>query len=284
MPQPDPGPNGGTAYLCAADRDGLLVSLIQTNFSAAGCGPARRRLGHQPPEPGLVVPARRVASERARRRQAPDAHADPRARVRGTGKPWLVFGAMGGHTQAQTHLQVLTHLAHDGDDPQAAITAPRWAVDPDFWHVQIEVRVRRRAGRRVARAWPRCATSAAPSTTAWAMRTRSNARCPATGPRPIRAPKARPRACSRRHADATQLPSMVVSNTRVWTIPNLISRPAARVRARCSSGCSGARTSRSPPPVCSRSSARPTGSTATSPGTSTRGASSARSSTRPPTA
>jgi gamma-glutamyltranspeptidase len=48
---------------------------------------------------------------------------------------------MGGHTQAQTHLQVLTHLAHDGADPQEAITAPRWAVDPDFWHVQIEDRV-----------------------------------------------------------------------------------------------------------------------------------------------
>ena len=42
---------------------------------------ARRRLGHQPPEPRLVVPARRDASERPRRRQAADAHADPRARV-----------------------------------------------------------------------------------------------------------------------------------------------------------------------------------------------------------
>ena len=39
---------------------------------------------------------------------------------------------------------------------------------------------------------------------------------------------------------------MVVSTTRVWTIPNLISVAPPRVRARCSSGCSGARTSRSP--------------------------------------
>ena len=38
IPVPDPGPDGGTAYLCAADRDGLLVSLIQTNFTAAGAG------------------------------------------------------------------------------------------------------------------------------------------------------------------------------------------------------------------------------------------------------
>ena len=38
----DPGPGdpqpGGTAYLCAADRDGLLVSLIQSNFLHFGAG------------------------------------------------------------------------------------------------------------------------------------------------------------------------------------------------------------------------------------------------------
>ncbi|HEY5013763.1 MAG TPA: gamma-glutamyltransferase, partial [Acidimicrobiia bacterium] len=33
-----PGPDGGTAYLCASDSDGLLVSLIQSNFTAIGSG------------------------------------------------------------------------------------------------------------------------------------------------------------------------------------------------------------------------------------------------------
>jgi gamma-glutamyltranspeptidase/glutathione hydrolase len=47
---------------------------------------------------------------------------------------------MGGHTQAQTHVQVLTRLCHDAADPQAAISAPRWAVDPDHWHVNAESR------------------------------------------------------------------------------------------------------------------------------------------------
>src|SRR5262249_14218979 len=32
------GPDGGTIYMCTADRDGLLVSLIQSNFTAAGSG------------------------------------------------------------------------------------------------------------------------------------------------------------------------------------------------------------------------------------------------------
>src|SRR3954469_8350664 len=31
-------PDGGTIYMCAADRDGMLVSLIQSNFSGAGSG------------------------------------------------------------------------------------------------------------------------------------------------------------------------------------------------------------------------------------------------------
>ncbi len=37
---PDPGRTqpGGTAYLCAADSDGLLVSLIQSNFMSFGSG------------------------------------------------------------------------------------------------------------------------------------------------------------------------------------------------------------------------------------------------------
>jgi oxamate amidohydrolase len=62
------------------------------------------------------------------------------AMARRDDRPVLVFGAMGGHTQAQTHLQMLTRMGHDGDDPQVAITAPRWAVDPDDWHVNAESR------------------------------------------------------------------------------------------------------------------------------------------------
>jgi gamma-glutamyltranspeptidase / glutathione hydrolase len=36
-PPARPAP-GGTAYLCAADRNGLLVSLIQSNFVGFGSG------------------------------------------------------------------------------------------------------------------------------------------------------------------------------------------------------------------------------------------------------
>jgi gamma-glutamyltranspeptidase/glutathione hydrolase len=54
--------------------------------------------------------------------------------------PWMVFGAMGGHGQAQTHLQLLVRMLVDGDEPQEAIDRPRFAVDPGSWSVSVEGR------------------------------------------------------------------------------------------------------------------------------------------------
>ena len=56
------------------------------------------------------------------------------------GQPAYVFGTMGGHVQAQIHLQVLTRLLHDHDDPLRAVSAPRFAVDPASGEVGLEAR------------------------------------------------------------------------------------------------------------------------------------------------
>ncbi|HYM26808.1 MAG TPA: gamma-glutamyltransferase, partial [Steroidobacteraceae bacterium] len=42
------------------------------------------------------------------------------------GRPAVVFGAMGGDGQPQTHLQVYTNLLRFGMNIQAAIESPRW--------------------------------------------------------------------------------------------------------------------------------------------------------------
>jgi gamma-glutamyltranspeptidase / glutathione hydrolase len=44
------------------------------------------------------------------------------------GKPKSAFGVMGGHMQAQGHLQMLLRLHFWGQNPQAALDAPRWMV------------------------------------------------------------------------------------------------------------------------------------------------------------
>ena len=41
------------------------------------------------------------------------------------------FGVMGGPMQPQGHFQVVRRLVDDGDDPQAALDAPRWRVEED---------------------------------------------------------------------------------------------------------------------------------------------------------
>ena len=48
------------------------------------------------------------------------------------GQPLLSFGVMGGHMQAQGHVQMATRLFDYGQNPQAASDARRWRVEPDF--------------------------------------------------------------------------------------------------------------------------------------------------------
>ncbi len=130
---------GGTIYLCAADDDGMLVSLIQSNFAGFGSG--------------VTVPGWGINLQNRGAYFSLDAdHCNviaPRKRTMHTlmpamalrdGEPWLVFGAMGGDGQAQTHLQFLNRVIDDGADIQDAIDAPRWVVSPTDWSVRAESR------------------------------------------------------------------------------------------------------------------------------------------------
>jgi gamma-glutamyltranspeptidase/glutathione hydrolase len=54
------------------------------------------------------------------------------------GEPTIVFGTMGGDSQAQIHVQLLAHLIDDGADPQHAIDAPRWYLEPATWTLRAE--------------------------------------------------------------------------------------------------------------------------------------------------
>jgi len=54
------------------------------------------------------------------------------------GEPWLLFGSMGGDSQAQVQVQLLAHMIDDADDPQDALDAPRWCIDPSNWTMRAE--------------------------------------------------------------------------------------------------------------------------------------------------
>jgi gamma-glutamyltranspeptidase / glutathione hydrolase len=135
-PPARPAP-GGTAYLAAADRDGLLVSLIQSNFVGFGSGVVvpgtgiglHDRGAHfslDPADPNVIAPGKR-----------PMHTLIPGLLLR-DGEPCTVFGTMGGDGQAQIHVQLLAAMLDDGLDPQAAVSRPRWLVDVGDGSVQVE--------------------------------------------------------------------------------------------------------------------------------------------------
>jgi gamma-glutamyltranspeptidase/glutathione hydrolase len=131
------GPDGGTIYMCTADRDGLLVSLIQSNFASAGCGLRVHEWGINLHNRGSAFNLDDGHPNAIGPGKMPLHTLIPALALR-AGRPWLVFGTEGGHGQAQTHLQILTRMLVDGDDPQRAISAPRFTIDPENGRVAIE--------------------------------------------------------------------------------------------------------------------------------------------------
>jgi gamma-glutamyltranspeptidase/glutathione hydrolase len=130
----DPG-RGGTVYLCTADADGMMVSLIQSNYMgfgsyvvAPGTGFTLQNRGAgfalDPDHPNVVAPSKR-----------PFHTIIPGFLTRG-GQAVGPFGVMGGHMQPQAHLQVVLSTVDDGLDPQAALDRPRW-----YWHAGRTVQV-----------------------------------------------------------------------------------------------------------------------------------------------
>jgi len=128
--EPTNPPGGGTVYLCAADADGMMVSLIESNFMGFGSGIMGGSTGIMLQNRGAYFsldPAH------------PNALA-PRSRTLHTLMPGMIlrgdraevaFGAMGGDGQPQTMVQVVQGLVDDGLDPQAAVDRPRFVVETE---------------------------------------------------------------------------------------------------------------------------------------------------------
>lgn len=123
---------GDTVYLCAVDRDGMAVSLIQSVYHNFGSGIVA-------PEAGVLF-QNRGAAFRLDPNDSNSLQAGKRPRhtlipamILRDGIPEVVFGTMGADGQAQTHLQLLLGMVDFELEPQDAIEVPRWrsTVDPD---------------------------------------------------------------------------------------------------------------------------------------------------------
>ena len=123
-------PSGGTVYLCAADRDGMMVSYIQSNYMGFGSGVVVPGTGIslQNRAAGFTLePGHRNEAAGGKR---PRHTIIPGFLTRG-GVPVGPFGVMGGEMQPQGHLQVVSSMVDHGLNPQSALDAPRWRVEPD---------------------------------------------------------------------------------------------------------------------------------------------------------
>ena len=114
-----------------ADRDGLLVSLIQSNFFGAGCGLRVDEWGINLHNRGSAFNFDDGHPNAIGPRQDAAAHADPRRSRCATAGRGSCSGARAGTARRRPISQLLTRMLVDGDDPQAAITAPRFTIDPE---------------------------------------------------------------------------------------------------------------------------------------------------------
>ena len=121
-------PRGGTIYLTAADRSGMMVSYIQSNYMGFGSGVVVPEWGVSlqnrgngfsldPESPNAVAPGKRPF------------HTIIPAFLTKDGQAMMSFGVMGGHMQPQGHLQTLVRMLDYGQNPQMACDAPRWRVN-----------------------------------------------------------------------------------------------------------------------------------------------------------
>jgi gamma-glutamyltranspeptidase / glutathione hydrolase len=113
-----------TTYLTVVDRDGNMVSLIQSNYAAFGSGIV-------PPGAGFALQNRGALF--VLDPKSPNAlagHKRPRHTIipgfAQNGDKRIAFGIMGGWNQAQAHAQFIANIADFKMNIQAAVEAPRF--------------------------------------------------------------------------------------------------------------------------------------------------------------
>jgi gamma-glutamyltranspeptidase/glutathione hydrolase len=115
---------GDTIYLTVADKDGNMVSLIQSNYRGMGSGMTPPGLGFILQDRGEMFSLEKGHYNEFVGGKRPF-HTIIPAFVTKDDKPWMSFGLMGGAMQPQGHAQIIINMIDFGMDVQAAGDAPR---------------------------------------------------------------------------------------------------------------------------------------------------------------
>jgi gamma-glutamyltranspeptidase/glutathione hydrolase len=117
--------DGDTIYLTTADKDGMMVSLIQSNYRGMGSGLVADGLGFMFQDRGELYSLDPAAANVYAPGKRPFQTIIPGFVMKG-GEPFMAFGLMGGDMQPQGHVQVLTDIIDFGMNVQEAGDAARW--------------------------------------------------------------------------------------------------------------------------------------------------------------
>lgn len=127
----------GTVYLTTADAGGMMVSFIQSNYMGFGSGVVVPGTGISLQNRGAGFTVEKGHPNQVAGGKRPY-HTIIPGFVTKNGAPVMSFGVMGGHMQAQGHVQMMTRIFDYCQNPQTASDAPRWHLTATDNHVAME--------------------------------------------------------------------------------------------------------------------------------------------------
>lgn len=116
---------GDTTYFTAADADGMMISMIQSNFRGMGSGLVADGLGFMFQDRGQLFSLRDGHPNIYAPGKRPFQTIIPGFATR-DGQPWMSFGVMGGDMQPQGQAQIIINRVDFGLEIQSAGDSPRW--------------------------------------------------------------------------------------------------------------------------------------------------------------
>jgi len=135
-------PEGDTTYLTTVDKEGNIVSLIQSNFSSFGSGITVRGMGFALQNRGALFMLDPSTPDALAPHKRPFHTIIPAFMEKGDDH--IGFGIMGGANQPLAHAQFVSEVVDYGMNLQAAMEVPRFTVRSNFnigCNILIEDRV-----------------------------------------------------------------------------------------------------------------------------------------------